>query len=134
MNDTTQHHAYQRGVRMAKLWKRLKSTILRWDAFCVAKAHGYNLPIWIGRTPLIFLSLCMLLIFAFGGIIFTLIAVPITAISLLVLSIFLPQPTQVDKNFKYKAFGDLGPGWYQGKTKVNSEDNSPYNYRGDSDG
>ncbi|QNK34723.1 hypothetical protein HF675_04005 [Serratia sp. JUb9] len=134
MNETRQYHAYQRGMRIASLWKRIKGTILRWDAFCVAKAHDHKLPSWVGRTPLIFISLCMLVALALGGIIFLLIALFITAISLLVLSIFSPPPTHRDDAFEYKAFGDLGPGWYSGKTKVSSGDSSPYNYRGNSDG
>jgi len=52
MNETRQHHAYQRGERMASLWKRLKGTILRWDGFCVSKARKYKLPTWLGHVPL----------------------------------------------------------------------------------
>lgn len=52
MNETRQHHAYQRGVRMANQWKRLNGTILRWDSFWVSKARKYNLPTWLGHVPI----------------------------------------------------------------------------------
>ncbi|WP_434462167.1 hypothetical protein ACMV5L_01685 [Serratia plymuthica] len=52
MNDTKQQHAYQRGVRIANLWKRLKGTILKWDAICVAKARNHKLPGWVGYVPI----------------------------------------------------------------------------------
>lgn len=52
MNNTTQHHAYQRGVRMANLWKRIKGTILQWDNVCVSKARSYKLPGWAGHIPI----------------------------------------------------------------------------------
>ncbi len=68
MNDTTQHHAYQRGVRMANLWMRVKSTILRWDAFCVAKAHSYKLPGWIRHFPIVIAFLASLTAALLGGV------------------------------------------------------------------
>ncbi len=68
MNDTTQHNAYQRGVRMAKLWKRLKSTILRWDTYCVAKASSYKLPGWIGHFPIVIAFLSSLTAALLGGV------------------------------------------------------------------
>lgn len=62
MNDTTQHHAYQRGVRLASLWMRLKGIILRWDSFWVLKARKYSLPVWLGHVPIT----CLVAISAFS--------------------------------------------------------------------
>lgn len=52
MNETRQHHAYQRGVRMASLWKRFKGTIFRCDSYWISKARKYNLPTWLGHVPI----------------------------------------------------------------------------------
>lgn len=64
MNEKRQHHAYQRGVRMANLWKRLKGTILKWDSFWVSKARKYNLPTWLGHVPIT----CLVAVSAISGL------------------------------------------------------------------
>ncbi|WP_431712600.1 hypothetical protein [Serratia marcescens] len=68
MNDTTQHHAYQRGVRIANLWKSIKGTILKWDAYCVAKASSYKLPGWIGHFPIVIALIASLTAALLGGL------------------------------------------------------------------
>lgn len=37
---------------MASLWRRLKSTMLKWDAFFVVKARAHKLPGWVGHIPI----------------------------------------------------------------------------------
>ncbi|HEJ7136544.1 TPA: hypothetical protein SMF95_001865 [Serratia marcescens] len=69
MNETKQHHAYQRGVRMASLWKRIKGTIMKWDAFCVAEAHSHKLPGWIGHAPIAIVLFGSAAAILFGGIV-----------------------------------------------------------------
>lgn len=69
MNDTKQHYAYQRGVRMASLWKRLKVTILKWDTFFVAKARAHKLPGWIGHVPIAIAFLGSVTAALLGGLI-----------------------------------------------------------------
>ncbi|HDU5650667.1 TPA: hypothetical protein RFV74_002321 [Klebsiella aerogenes] len=69
MNEKRQPHAYQRGVRMANLWKRLKGTILKWDAICVAKARRYKLPDWIGHMPVVIALFGSTTAILFGGVI-----------------------------------------------------------------
>lgn len=44
--------AYQRGIWAAHIWKRLKTTISRWDTLCVYKARKYGLPAWLGHVPM----------------------------------------------------------------------------------
>ncbi|MEL5421579.1 hypothetical protein [Serratia nevei] len=83
MNEKRQHHAYQRGVRMANLWKRLKGTILKWDAICVAKARRYKLPGWIGHIPMVLLTISILVALVFGGAIIATSAVLMVAVILL---------------------------------------------------
>lgn len=69
MNETKQHHAHQRGVRMASLWKRIKGTIIKWDAFCVAEAHSHKLPGWIGHAPIAIVLFGSAAAILFGGIV-----------------------------------------------------------------
>ncbi|GEM_PF-5482428 len=70
-------HAYQRGQHAAKLWKRLSSTLKRWEMRCTSKARQHRLPAWTGKIPvLLFIALSVLLLFAgsafliFLGIVF----------------------------------------------------------------
>lgn len=84
MNETRQRHADQRGVRIASLWKRLKGTILRWDAFWVSKARKHNLPAWIGHIPMSMLASIMLAALVFGGMVIASSAVLVGALVLLV--------------------------------------------------
>lgn len=131
MNEKKQHHAYQRGVRMANLWKRLKGTILKWDAICVAKARRYKLPGWIGHIPMIMLATSILAAIAFGGLFIASIGIIMSAIILIALLVFEPlgEKNVRTSTFEYKTYGELGPGWYSGKTKISDGDTSPYVYR-----
>lgn len=69
MNETRQHHAYQRGVRMASLWKRIKGTIIKWDTFFVAKTRGHKLPGWVGHAPIAIALLGSATAIVFSGIV-----------------------------------------------------------------
>jgi len=51
MRQTRNHHAFQQGSWIARMWKHLKSTMLRWDTFCVSKAHKHKRPGWISHIP-----------------------------------------------------------------------------------
>ncbi|AEF43466.1 MULTISPECIES: hypothetical protein [Serratia] len=64
MSQTRNQQAYQRGVRIARMWKRLKSTILRWDSFCVSKASKHKLPTWLGHVPIT----CLVAVSAISGL------------------------------------------------------------------
>lgn len=98
MSKKRQHHAYQRGVRMANLWKRLKGRILRWDQICVSKARAHKLPGWVGHIPTTFVTI---------GVIFFLIAYVLVslasvscvfamwAITYIVKNIFRPIPVEI---------------------------------------
>ncbi|MER5130472.1 hypothetical protein [Serratia marcescens] len=52
MSQTRDQQAYQRGVKAARLWKRLKGTVLRWDHACVSGARKHKLPGWIGHIAI----------------------------------------------------------------------------------
>lgn len=122
MNDTTQHHAYQRGVRMAKLWKRLKSTILRWDAFCVAKAHSYKLPGWLGHIPITCLVAVSALSCLTGGLLVGVAVLFIWAFILLpsVVDVFRPTVNVKVTNWEEKShnynYGSNGSNGSDGST------------------
>lgn len=100
MNETRQRHAYQRGVRMASLWKRLKGTILRWDSFWVSKVRKFNLPAWIGHIPMSVLAAIMLTALVFGGMVIASSAVLVGALVLLVSGALSPESKEVD-NLEY---------------------------------
>ncbi len=68
MKHAREQQAYQRGVRMVSLWKRLKGTILKWDTFFVAKAHAHKLPGWIGHVPIAIALFCSLTAALLGGV------------------------------------------------------------------
>lgn len=112
MNDTKQQHAYQRGVRMANLWKRLKDTILKWDSRCVSKARSHKLPDWIGHIPTAFIAIGLIFFF-FGYAIVSLAGVScmiaMWAITYIAKNIFSPIPVEItnwneNKKSSYERF------------------------------
>ncbi|ELQ9312235.1 hypothetical protein R3D73_005287 [Serratia marcescens] len=136
MNETRQRHAYQRGVRMASLWKRLKGTILRWDSFWVSKARKHNLPAWIGHIPMSMLAVIMLAALVFGGMVIASSAVLVGALVLLVSRACFSEektPPEDDSepcgNFmqeqsgygKYRD-GQHGWGWYDAVGRMVNDD------------
>jgi hypothetical protein len=100
MSETRDQQAYQRGIKAARLWKRLKGTILRWDQACVSSARKHKLPGWIGHIPMGMLAVIMLTAFVFGGMIIASSAVFVGALVL------------------------LASGAYSSEEKVSSEDDS----------
>ncbi|HEI8505936.1 TPA: hypothetical protein SLF17_003111 [Serratia marcescens] len=130
MSHTRDQQAYQRGIKAARLWKRLKGTILRWDQRCVSNARKHKLPGWIGHIPMGMLAVIMLTALVFGGMVIASVTTIIMAFLLITFSIFEPSDEINEKTtFEYKIYGDLGSGWYSGKTKISDGDTSPYDYR-----
>ncbi|WP_261137447.1 hypothetical protein [Serratia quinivorans] len=93
MSQTRDQQPYQRGIRAAHIWKRLKSTILRWDAFCVSKARKYNLPIWLGHVPITFLVAVSAVSCLTGGLLVGVIMLFIWSLLLLPSVMELLRPT-----------------------------------------
>lgn len=136
MNETRQQHAYRRGVRFANLWKQIKSTILRWDQCCVARARSHKLPGWIGHIPMIMLAIGILAALVFGGMIIASSAVLVGALVLLISGEFSSEgdtnrkeegeafpPTHLNNDFgtKYRC-GPHGWGWYDSTGYMHDED------------
>ncbi|MDL1247531.1 hypothetical protein PST86_00285 [Yersinia pestis] len=131
MSQTRDQQAFQRGIRVARLWKLLKSTILRWDQRWVSKACKHKLPNWIGHIPMIMLATSILAAVAFGGLLIASLGIIMSAIILIASLVFEPLYEQNSRKstFEYKTYGEFGPGWYSGKTKISDGDTSPYDYR-----
>lgn len=133
MSQTRDQQAYQRGIKAASLWKRLKGTILRWDHACVSSARKHKLPGWIGHIPMGMLAVIMLAALVFGGMVIASSAVFVGALVLLVSGAFSSRDEtslnddndMVDTSYKppgeYKADGEFGPGWYAGNYKVSDD-------------
>ncbi|MDR8492147.1 hypothetical protein OSC18_21905 [Serratia nevei] len=83
MSQTRDQQAYQRGIKAARLWKRLKGTILRWDQRCVSNARKHKLPGWVGHIPMGMFAVIMLTAFVFGGMFIATSAVLLGAVILL---------------------------------------------------
>ncbi|HDG1673086.1 TPA: hypothetical protein PFE07_002542 [Kluyvera cryocrescens] len=60
--------AWQRGVRMANYWIKLRSSAFYFDACCMAKAKKSSLPNWVGHIPLIIMIFLSLICVIVGGI------------------------------------------------------------------
>lgn len=45
--------AYNRGIKAADMWKKLKNVLSTWDRRCVHWASNHNAPKWVGRIPLV---------------------------------------------------------------------------------
>ncbi|HGE6737104.1 TPA: hypothetical protein ACGCBI_000531 [Serratia marcescens] len=69
MSQTRDQQAYQRGIKAARLWKRLKGTILRWDHACVSSARKHKLPGWIGHIAITFALVGSAIAILFGSIV-----------------------------------------------------------------
>ncbi|WP_199638472.1 hypothetical protein JEM67_02220 [Serratia sp. PAMC26656] len=131
MSQTRDQQAYQRGIWAARKWTRLKDTIMRWDRRCVAKARKHRFPGWIGHIPMIMLATSILAAVAFGGLFIASLGIIISAIILIASLVFEPLDEQNSRKstFEYKTYGEFGPGWYSGKTKISDGNTSPYDYR-----
>lgn len=69
MNQTRDQQAYQRGVRAARKWSRLKNVIMRWDRLCVSKVRENRLPAWVGHVPIVIALIGSIIAILFGGVI-----------------------------------------------------------------
>ncbi|EFE96284.1 hypothetical protein [Serratia odorifera] len=127
MNNTTQHHAYQRGVRMANLWKRIKGTILHWDNVCVSKARSHKLPGWVGRIPIAIALLGSLTAALLGGLAIAGCLLFIWAIAFILQQFNQPtapeyvDPVNNESLTEYRD-GDQGFGLYCGAYRIDLED------------
>lgn len=131
MSDTTQHHAYQRGVRMANLWKRLKGTILKWDSICVSKARNYKLPGWVGHFPIAIALLAPLATALLGGVAIAGSLLFIWAIAFILQQVSQTSSQETDSEYfdsdnhdpltEYRD-GNQGFGLYCGEYRIDQED------------
>lgn len=132
MNETKQQHAYQRGIRIARLWRRLKGTISRWDTFCVSKARKHNLPSWIGHVPITISLLGSATAILFGGIVIAGCMLFIWAIAFILQQFGQARsqendPEHSDSNTNSESLteyrdGDQGYGLYCGSYRMDLED------------
>ncbi|QHA87989.1 hypothetical protein [Serratia rhizosphaerae] len=104
MDDATQHHAYRRGVRMASRWKRLESTVLKWDRACVSKAQKVNIPKWAGHIPMIAFGIIILAALVFGGLFIASSAVLLGALILFVTGAVSSGETTLTSNNEEKTY------------------------------
>jgi len=132
LNKARQHHAYQRGVHIANLWKHLKGTILTWNAICVAKAHSHKLPSWVGNMPMIIALLGSATAILFGGIVIVSCMLFIWAIAFILQHIG-QENTQVNDSEDFGSstnneflteyrVGDQGYGLYCGSYRMDLDD------------
>ncbi len=54
MYQSQEKRAWERGVRLAAIWKGIKKIFTRLDQRCVILAKQYKLPKWLGHIPLLF--------------------------------------------------------------------------------
>ncbi|WP_127958541.1 hypothetical protein [Serratia microhaemolytica] len=98
---TRQERAFQRGIRAAAFWRKVKSGVLAWDAHCVAVAKKRNLPGWVGHTPLGIIGLTSLILVAMG--LFMVASIVFTLLATLLAVLLLKTPTQSESGNQAKA-------------------------------
>lgn len=129
MTPLAQERAYLRGVRAAKLWKRLTTVIRRWDCLCVTKARKHNLPAWLGHVPLILSLGVMLLIFVFGGIMIASSVALITAIALLAGGLFSSKEEQAPSSNQSNSEEHETRAYYDwNQDRFNGREYNPHRY------
>jgi len=67
MYQSQEKRAWERGVRLAAIWKGTKKIFTRLDQRCVILAKQYKLPKWLGHIPLLLAVLCSLVALIAGG-------------------------------------------------------------------
>uniref|UniRef100_A8G8M3 DUF3742 family protein n=1 Tax=Serratia proteamaculans (strain 568) TaxID=399741 RepID=A8G8M3_SERP5 len=122
MSKTRNQQAYQRGIRVARMWKRLKGTILRWDTLCVSKARKYGLPAWLGHVPIASLVAVSVISCLIGGLLIAVVILFVWALILLPSMMELLRPTAnvkvtnwEEKSHKYN-YGSNGSNGSDGST------------------
>lgn len=132
MNNTTQHRAYQRGVRVAGIFKYIKGKVLYWDQRFVLRVEKYRLPRWIGHIPMTALGIISVLALMFGGAIIAVATVLIAAVLLLMTPTRSTTPDitsddsiHINNDFgtKYRS-GPHGWGWYDSTGYMHDEDDN----------
>ena len=68
MYQSQEKRAWERGVRLAAIWKGTKKIFTRLDQRCVMLAKLYKLPKWLGHMPLLLAVLCSLVALIAGGL------------------------------------------------------------------
>ncbi|MGP0837999.1 hypothetical protein [Serratia sp. CY85251] len=129
MSQTRDQQAYQRGIKAARLWKRLKGTILRWDQLCVSKARAQKLPGWIGHGPMAIALIASVAIIVFGGIVIIGCMLLISAIAYIFQHVGQSNydADHFDSNTDNKPLteyrdGDQGYGLYSGSYRMDLDD------------
>lgn len=117
MSQTKQQHAYQRGIRLARLWNKVKGNVLYWDRRCVALVNKKHIPSWVGHIPVVFLLAISIVTCLAGGLLFVGIAILIWAFLLLPSVMEAIKPTanvkvtnweEKSHNFNYGSNGSNG--------------------------
>ncbi|MEX3242807.1 hypothetical protein [Serratia quinivorans] len=127
MSQTRNQQAYQRGIRVARMWKRLKSTILRWDTFCVSKARKHKLPSWIGHVPIAVAFLGSVTAALLGGILIAGSLLFIWSIALIIQNI--GQSSSSNLNYENNSLEDSKKSAdyaYESAVMNNEYDGAPY--------
>ena len=65
--------AYVRGVKVAGFWKQLKRPLASWEQRSATWAKNHNVPVWVGRIPLVMAILISLTGLIAGGFVVALI-------------------------------------------------------------
>ena len=121
MNQTRDQQAYQRGIRAARKWSRLKSVIMRWDRLCVSKVREYRLPAWIGHVPIVIVFIGSVTAILFGGLLVAGCMLFIWAIAFIIQNadfsnVQLNESTSDEENNLHDGYrnGPEGYGYYMG--------------------
>ncbi|EBH9578867.1 hypothetical protein ER596_23715 [Salmonella enterica subsp. enterica serovar Havana] len=69
MSHSQDKRAWNRGVRLAGIWKRVTANLLKWDKKCVVWAKAHRLKSWMGHIPLLLTIICSLAALIAGGLI-----------------------------------------------------------------
>ncbi|WP_261640997.1 lipid droplet assembly factor 1 [Erwinia mallotivora] len=93
MQKSRQKSAWQRGVRLATIWKRVRGNLIQWDNRCVKWAKKKNAPAWVGHIPLIAFILFSITTICIGGL---LMISAIVIWAALLISSHLKAPVQVE--------------------------------------
>lgn len=80
MYQSQEKRAWERGVRLAAIWKGTKKIFTRLDQRCVMLAKLYKLPKWLGHMPLLLAVLCSLVALIAGGLLISCSAVLLWAL------------------------------------------------------
>ncbi len=129
MYQSQEKRAWNRGVRLAEIWKRAKANLLNWDKKCVVWAKAHRLGGWMGHIPacLLCVGSLALLILSSGFIL------KAVVIFLFLMCLLFPASSSQDGTNKdsigssyknptaYDSNGELGPGHYADSYKTSDD-------------